>query len=124
MQRPTLDHGNKEHPVTQTFGPDASKFPYFQNGYYFNAKGEWIECQHNRDVMVSRGLDFFAGERQLPSPKAPEKMGVYAAMSVAEVFDEAQRLRARLDDEDDADDYVPVLENKDENIRFLDRHAE
>lgn len=120
---------NPAQPHTTTYGPDAAKMPYFQNGLYFNNRGDLVDCDHNRSTLASRGSSFAEATKKVKAlpvtpaddKKAPEDP--LDAMSPADVFAVAERLRAQLDIANDEDNYVPTLEATDGNVAFIRRHT-
>jgi hypothetical protein len=119
-------------PHSRSFGDDAHKFPYFQNGLYFDIKGACMDIEHNRSVLKSRGIDFDIDKAvtkpKTEPPKDPGKQSTLAKTLAkkkpAEVFEMATELRTRLDADDDADDYVPAPDRIADNCAFIIRHAE
>lgn len=131
----TLD---RNAPMSVTYGPDTSVFPFYQDGLYFDRQGALVDMQHNRDAVASRGLSWDSAIGREPQaapmePPAPSAVAVMveaqpaaddglAGKNAAQMFAIAQKLRAQLDVEADADQYVPTLENVDGNHEFIARH--
>lgn len=153
---------DRTQPYTTTFGPDTAIIPFFQNGLYYNSKGELVDIPHNRDRFSALGLPWPGSQQQqaanapqqlqpqddsplqppgqpaptglstanaLPippenQPPSPDPFDPLAGKSAAAIFGISQKLRAQLDVSDDADAYVPTLDNVAGNREFIVRHLE
>lgn len=118
---------NRSAPAQQTYGDDAAKFPFFQDGLYFAQNGELLNNDHNRAVYKMRGLDIsrdLEGETAAPeNTGAPAPDDLLAGKTSDEVFAIAERLRAQLDIANDADNYAPTAEATADNVDFIRRHT-
>lgn len=68
----TLD---RSKPYTNTFGPDTSTIPFFQNGLYYNHQGNLVDNKHNRLHLASLGINadqFLAAPAASAVPAASE----------------------------------------------------
>lgn len=121
-----MRHLDRSRPYQNTYGDDAARFPFFQDGLYFNQAGELMNIPHNQSVYASRGQDIaidLAGDTAAPEQTgAPAPDDELAGKSPTEVFAIAERLRAQLDVAEDSDNYVPTAENAAENVEFIRRH--
>ena len=114
-------HLDKSKPYQITYGEDADKFPFFQDGLYFDRTGNLMNIEHNRDVYAARGLDFASAIAGDVAPVA-QTDSMYPK-SGAEVFAIADRLRVQLDVEEDNDPYIPTAGARADNVAFIERHA-
>lgn len=121
-----MRHLDRSQPFQTTFGDDAAKFPFFQDGLYFDRHGDLMNIPHNQAVYKDRGLDIaldLAGDtapaEQTGAPAPDDEL---AGKSAEEIFAIAERLRAQLDVAEDEDNYVPTAEDAEGNVEFIRRH--
>lgn len=129
---------DRNRPFGQTFGADAGTMPLFQDNVYYNVRGEVVDCHYNREhsphlFAAAESADSSDDAPVLPpkgavkvQEEAAEQAGVadlLASKSDAEIYTAALKLRAMLDEADDADKYVPDPTDKDQNVAFMLRHS-
>lgn len=121
-----MRHLDRSRPYQNTFGDDAAKFPFFQDGLYFNQAGELMNIPHNQSVYAMRGqdiaLDLEGDHAPAEQTGAPAPDDELAGKDAKEIFTIAERLRAQLDVAEDEDNYVPTAEATEANVEFIRRH--
>lgn len=132
--RPVFDPSK---PYTRTFGDDAAKMPYFQNGLYFASAGHAVDCDHNRLMSKQHRVNYELG----PAPEAVKQQEEMEkreatmsddelrlrAMPPMEVYSTASRLRDTIDNDPDyigePDNYLPRPDEVEDNIAFILKHT-
>ena len=111
---------DKSKPFGTTFGEDsANDMAFFQDGLWFNARGECNEkLPANAEVLA---------KRPQPAAKPPAAIPKTSALDGkpdTELYKMAVDLKGLLEESGEAVSYEPVIQNRQGNIDFIRQHAE
>lgn len=116
---------DRSRPFGATYGPDAGTLPYHQDGVYFDARGDVVDCKFNRDARPDLFGPVAAAAPDEPKPpEANDVAAMLAQKTEAEIFTAAVKLRDALDkDESVTESFVPDPNDRQANTDFLVRYA-
>lgn len=129
---------NKELPYGRVFQGSGDQDPkdrdvkFYQHGLYFRANGELaVNSPHNAEkIAIIESLgginpDEPPAQIQEPdrAPINPEIVAKMGNMSDEEVQTVAERMVAALAKQNTPTPYLPQIEKRDENIRFIAKYA-
>jgi hypothetical protein len=121
---------DRSRPFGATYGPDAGTLPYHQDGVYFDARGDVVDCKFNRDArpdlfdtaVAATATD--PGNDNTKPPEVNDMAAMLAQKTEAEIFTAAVKLRDALDkDESVAESFVPDPNDRQANTDFLLHYA-
>lgn len=90
---------------------------YFQDSLYFDADGALVKNDHNDGVLAQREKPVQLLEK--PAEPMPDVSG----QSDDVIFRMAINLSRKLAKAGEADEYEPSVEAREDNLKFLARHA-
>ena len=104
---------------------------FYQHGLYFTASGDLaVDSPHNKAkiaMIESLGENTEEPKMEMQEPERapvnPEIVAKLGDKTDEEIMVISERLLKALASSDAAVDYVPVLENRDENIRFIAKYT-
>ena len=140
---------DKSRNYSMTYGPDAARLPFYQDGLYFNAAGEMVDTPYNHEVLAQRGVAAASAapistvkvSSDLPPPAAstsppsppppslrepnPEVLLQLEHLSDEQIYQAAVKARETMDSiHDVTDGYEPNPVDREGNVNFIARNIE